>query len=72
MLYLIFSTMAEAEAADAAISQAMGLPLVVSGQLRTVTEPAEEGASMNVQCKGVTIPFTNKDGSANLKVMIYM
>lgn len=51
---------------------AMGLPLVVSGQLRTVTEPAEEGASMNVQCKGVTIPFTNKDGSANLKVMIYM
>jgi len=51
---------------------AMGLPLVVSGQLRTVTEPAEDSASMNVQCKGVTIPFTNKDGSANLKVMIYM
>jgi hypothetical protein len=50
----------------------MGLPLVVSGQLRTVAEPAEDAASMNVQCKGVTIPFTNKDGSANLKVMIYM
>jgi CheY-specific phosphatase CheX len=51
---------------------AMGLPLVVSGQLRTVTEPPDEGASMNVQCKGVTIPFTNKDGSVNLKVMVYM
>ena len=51
---------------------AMGLPLVVSGQLSTVAEPAEEGASMNVQCKGVTIPFTNKDGNVNLKVMIYM
>ncbi|CAH2031470.1 chemotaxis protein CheX [Trichlorobacter ammonificans] len=51
---------------------AMGLPLVVSGQLRTVTEPPEEGASMNVQCKGVTIPFTNKDGAVNLKVMVYM
>lgn len=51
---------------------AMGLPLVVSGQLRTISEPPEEGASMNVQCKGVTIPFTNKDGSVNLKVMVYM
>ena len=51
---------------------AMGLPWVGSGQLRTVTEPPEDGGSMNVQCKGVTIPFTNKDGSANLKVMIYM
>lgn len=51
---------------------AMGLPLVVSGQLRTVAEPPDEGTSMNVQCKGVTIPFTNKDGSANLKVMVYM
>lgn len=51
---------------------AMGLPLVVSGQLRTVTEPPDEGASMNVQCKGVTIPFTNKDGSVNLKVMVYI
>lgn len=51
---------------------AMGLPLVVSGQLRTVSEPPEEGGSMNVQCKGVTIPFTNKDGSVNLKVMVYM
>lgn len=51
---------------------AMGLPLVVSGQLRTISEPPEEGASMNVQCKGVTIPFTNKDGTVNLKVMVYM
>ncbi|MDY0301683.1 MAG: chemotaxis protein CheX, partial [Trichlorobacter sp.] len=31
---------------------AMGLPLVVSGQLRTFSEPPEEGGSMNVQCKG--------------------
>lgn len=53
-------------------SVAMGLPLVVSGQLRTVADPPDEGGSMNVQCKGVTIPFTNKDGSANLKVMVYM
>ncbi len=53
-------------------SVAMGLPLVVSGQLSTVAEPPAEGASMNVQCKGVTIPFTSKDGNVNLKVMIYM
>jgi CheY-specific phosphatase CheX len=51
---------------------AMGLPLVVSGQLRTFSEPPEEGGSMNVQCKGVTIPFTNQDGTVNLKVMVYM
>lgn len=53
-------------------SVAMGLPLVVSGQLSTFAEPATDGPSMNVQCKGVTIPFTNKDGDVNLKVMIYM
>lgn len=51
---------------------AMGLPLVVSGKLQTFADPPEEGASMNVQCKGVTIPFTNKDGDVNLKIMIYM
>lgn len=51
---------------------AMGLPLVVSGQLRTFSEPPEEGGSMNVQCKGVTIPFTNQDGTVSLKVMVYM
>lgn len=54
-------------------SVAMGFPLVVSGQLRTVTEPpSADGPSMNVQCKGVTIPFTSKDGNVNLKIMIYM
>jgi CheY-specific phosphatase CheX len=52
---------------------AMGFPLVVSGQLRTVSEPLPEDCpSMNVQCKGITIPFTSKDGSVNLKIMIYM
>ena len=51
---------------------AMGLPLVVSGQLSTISGNDNDGASMNVQCKGVTIPFTNKDGNVNLKVMIYI
>lgn len=51
---------------------AMGLPLVVSGQLSTLSSGDADGASMNVQCKGVTIPFTNKDGNVNLKVMIYI
>ncbi len=51
---------------------AMGLPLVVSGQLSTLAGSDSDGASMNVQCKGVTIPFTNKEGNVNLKVMIYI
>ena len=53
---------------------ALGLPLVISGQLRTISEPPDpaEGASINVQCKGVTIPFATADGSVSLKVMVYM
>jgi CheY-specific phosphatase CheX len=53
---------------------ALGLPLVISGQLRTITEPPEpeEASSINVQCKGVTIPFTTAEGSVDLKVMVYM
>ena len=55
-------------------SVALGLPLVISGQLRAIAEPPEasEQASINVQCKGVTIPFTTADGSINIKVMVYM
>lgn len=53
---------------------ALGLPLVVSGQLRTISEPSEssESSSINVQCKGVTIPFKSEDGSISIKVMVYM
>jgi chemotaxis protein CheX len=55
-------------------SVALGLPLVISGQLRTISEPPEENeaTSINVQCKGVTIPFRTADGSISLKVMVYM
>lgn len=55
-------------------SVALGLPLVISGQLRAISEPAEsdEHSSMNVQCKGVTIPFKTTDGCISLKVMVYM
>lgn len=55
-------------------SVALGLPLVISGQLRAISEPPGESeqASINVQCKGVTIPFTTADGSINIKVMVYM
>lgn len=55
-------------------SVALGLPLVISGQLRTVSDPPEpsESSSINVQCKGVTIPFRNEDGSIAIKVMVYM
>jgi CheY-specific phosphatase CheX len=53
---------------------ALGLPLVVSGQLRTISEPPDpdEKTSINVQCKGVTIPFTTADGAINISVMVYM
>ena len=55
-------------------SVALGLPLVISGQLRAISEPSDENesSSINVQCKGVTIPFRNADGSIALKVMVYM
>ncbi len=53
---------------------ALGLPLVVSGQLRAISEPPDldEKTSINVQCKGATIPFTTADGAINIKVMVYM
>ncbi len=51
---------------------ALGLPLVVSGRLQMMGESAADEASINIQCKGVTIPFTSADGNISLKVMIYM
>jgi CheY-specific phosphatase CheX len=55
-------------------SVALGLPLVISGQLRAISEPPDENetTSINVQCKGVTIPFRTADGSISIKVMVYM
>lgn len=55
-------------------SVALGLPLVISGQLRAISEPPDpdEHASINVQCKGVTIPFKTSDGTISIKVMVYM
>jgi len=55
-------------------SVALGLPLVISGQLRAISEPPElnEQSSINVQFKGVTIPFRSADGSVSIKVMVYM
>lgn len=55
-------------------SVALGLPLVISGQLRAISDPPSENepSSINVQCKGVTIPFRNADGTIGLKVMVYM
>lgn len=55
-------------------SVALGLPLVISGQLRAISEPPDENetTSINVQCKGVTIPFKTADGSISVKVMVYM
>ena len=55
-------------------SVALGLPLVISGQLRTISDPPElnEHSSINVQFKGVTIPFRTADGSLSIKVMVYM
>lgn len=51
---------------------ALGLPLIVAGQLRAVSEPANDDPSITVQCKGIAIPFQTADGSASLKVMVYM
>ncbi|SNB46579.1 chemotaxis protein CheX [Geobacter sp. DSM 9736] len=48
---------------------ALGLPLIVSGKIRPIQE---ERSSMNVQCKGVTIPFKSLDGVIALRVMVYM
>jgi len=55
-------------------SVALGLPLVVSGRLRAISEPPDvnEATSINVQCKGVTIPFKTADGSISITVMVYM
>ncbi|NTV48308.1 MAG: chemotaxis protein CheX [Geobacteraceae bacterium] len=55
-------------------SVALGLPLVVSGQLRAISEPPDLSptASLNVQCKGVTIPFKTADGTISITVMVYM
>ena len=56
-------------------SVALGLPLVVSGRLRPITDPPEQAgsdASMSVQCKGVTIPFTTMDSRITFRVMVYM
>lgn len=54
---------------------ALGLPLVLSGRLRPMTDPPEASTtdgSMSVQCKGVTIPFTSMDGRLQFRVMVYM
>jgi CheY-specific phosphatase CheX len=56
-------------------SVALGLPLVVSGNVRPIAEMAEtapKDGSMSVQCKGVTIPFTTMDGRITFRVMVYM
>ncbi len=55
-------------------SVALGLPLVVSGRLQAISESlaADQTSSINVQCKGVTIPFRTADGSIRLSVMVYM
>jgi CheY-specific phosphatase CheX len=51
---------------------ALGLPLVVSGRLRMIGDNLADQASINIQCKGITIPFSTADGNISLKVMIYM
>ena len=56
-------------------SVALGLPLVVSGRIRPISDPPEKesaAGSMSVQCKGVTIPFTTLDGRITFRVMVYM
>jgi CheY-specific phosphatase CheX len=54
-------------------SVALGLPLVVTGAIRPISEPPDSNdGSMSVQCKGVTIPFTTLDGRINFRVMVYM
>lgn len=55
-------------------SVALGLPLVVSGKIRPVSEPPEPpvGSSMNIQCKGVTIPFKSLNSNIAFRIMVYM
>jgi len=57
-------------------SVALSSPLVVSGKIRPIAENAvpesPNDASMNVQCKGVTIPFKSLDGKLSFRVMVYM
>jgi len=53
-------------------SVALGLPLVVSGRLRMIGDDQIDSSSINIQCKGVTIPFFTADRNISLKVMIYM
>lgn len=53
---------------------ALGLPLIVAGQLRAVSEPpsSSDDSSITVQCKGIAIPFQTADDTVSLKVMVYM
>ena len=52
---------------------ALGLPLIVAGPLRAISEPPTSAdASMSLQCMGVTIPFYTAVGSVSLKIMVYM
>ena len=52
---------------------ALGLPLIVAGQLRAITEPpTSDDMALSVACKGVTIPFHTLEGNVSLKVMVYM
>lgn len=55
-------------------SVALGLPLVVSGKIRPISDPPEPApnTTMNIQCKGVTIPFKSQDGIISFRVMVYM
>lgn len=51
---------------------ALGLPLVVSGLVRppTDTRAGDAHASVNMQFKGVTIPFKTMDDSVSFRVMV--
>ncbi len=55
-------------------SVALGLPLVVSGKIRPVSEPPEQSGdtSMNIRCKGVTIPFKSLNSNIAFRVMVYI
>lgn len=49
---------------------ALGLPLVVSGAVRAPTDQHHTGDSVNMDFKGVTIPFTTADGGLHFRVMV--
>jgi CheY-specific phosphatase CheX len=54
---------------------ALGLPLVVSGSLRPIGADGpvkDHGPSVNVQFKGVTIPFRSMDGTLAVRVMVLL